>query len=335
MTDGSAITQEMRDAIGTLTLPEFAPEDVTMWAILRYAAATEDPNPLWRDEAYAKNTRWGGIIAPPTFVEVYSPLNRTMRETGGELVGLTAPFQPPFERQLLAGEEFEFCLPIRPGDSISSRVVLGNVWEEKSRSTSGRLVFMREDKDYRNQKSELVCKVSWIRAFVETPPPAALATPPLSPQRKVRPATIYPTQVCFEDVAVGMDIPPMEKTVTMTTIAKWAGATGDVGTPHFDHEFAQTEYGLPGVVAHGALNGAYLAQLITNWIGGQGILKKHSTRYRGSVRPRDIITFHGKVSRKWVEEADKMVECDTWGENQHGARTAMGKSIVSLPARDA
>ena len=26
-----------------------------------------DMNPLWRDEEYAKKTRWGGIIAPPAF----------------------------------------------------------------------------------------------------------------------------------------------------------------------------------------------------------------------------------------------------------------------------
>jgi len=334
MMNGSAITDEMRRAIGIPTLPELPPEDVTIWGIHRYAAATEDPNPLWRDEEYANKTRWGGVIAPPTFVEVYSPLNRIMRETGGELAGLTAPFQLPFQSQLLAGEDFEFYLPIRPGDSISGRVVLGDIWEGKSRSTSGRLVFMREDKDYRNQKNELVSRVSWIRVFVETPPPAALAAPPVSPQRKVRPATVHPTQVHFEDVAVGMEIPSMEKWVTMTTIAKWAGATGDVGTPHLDHEFAQTVYGLPGVVAHGPLNGAYLAQLITNWMGGWGVFKKHSTRYRGSVRPKNIITFHGKVVRKWVEQGEKMVECETWAENQHGARTATGVSVISLPARD-
>jgi len=333
MVEGSAITQEMRKAIGTLTLPEFPPEDVTIWAILRYAAATEDPNPLWRDEHYARKTRWGGIIAPPTFVELYSPLNRTMRESGGDLVNLDAPFKPPFERQFLAGEDFDFLVPIRLGDSISSRVMLGDIYEGKSHSTSGRLVFMREDKDYWNQRNELVCRVSWTRVFVEVPSPVALTPPPLVPGTGVRAATIHPTQVYFEDVEVGMDIPSMEKHVTMTTIAKWAGATGDVGPPHLDHEFAQTVYGLPGVIAHGPLDGAYLAQLITNWIGGWGILKKHSTRYRGSIRPKDIITFRGKVTRRWVEQGENLVECETRAENQHSVEIALGKSIVGLPAR--
>ncbi|MCX5998918.1 MAG: MaoC family dehydratase N-terminal domain-containing protein [Chloroflexi bacterium] len=323
----------MRQAIGKPTLPGFPPEDVTIWAILRYTAATEDPNPLWRDEEYAGKTRWGGVIAPPTFVEVYSPLNRTMRETGGDLVGLTAPFRPPFERQLLVGEDFEFRLPVRPGDAISSRVVLGDVWEGKGQSTSGRLVFMREDKYYRNRKDELVATVHWTRAFVEKPAPVPLMPAPDTRERTAKLVTIHPTQVCFEDVTAGMEIPSMEKRVTMITIAKWAGATGDVGNPHFDAEFAQKEYGLPGIVAHGALSGAYLAQLVTNWIGGWGVLRKHSTRNRGSVRPGDVLVCRGKVVRKWFEGNDRLVECETWAENLHGIKVTLGKSLVSLPGR--
>jgi acyl dehydratase len=333
MPESSAITEEMRRAIGTLTLPEFPAEDVTIWAILRYAAATEDPNPLWWDDEYARSTRWGSLIAPPTFVEVYSPHNRTMREKGGELVQLCAPFEPPFERQLLGGEEFEFFGPIRPGDAISGRALLGDVYEKKSRSTSGMLVLMREDKEYHNQKGVLVARTNWTRIFVEVPPPAALVLPPPVPERAVRPATICPAQVYFDDVEVGTIIPSMEKHVTMTTIAKWAGATGDVGPPHLDHEYMKTVYGMPSVISHGALNGAYLAQLVTNWIGGWGVLKKHSTQYRGNTFPRDIITFQGKVVRKWVEQGENLLECETWAENQHGIIVTLGKSTVSLPAR--
>ena len=35
--------------------------------ILHMAYAADYWNPLWRDEVYARNTRWGGIIAPPFF----------------------------------------------------------------------------------------------------------------------------------------------------------------------------------------------------------------------------------------------------------------------------
>lgn len=35
--------------------------------IRHYADGIGDTNPLWRSEEYAKNTRYGGIIAPPGF----------------------------------------------------------------------------------------------------------------------------------------------------------------------------------------------------------------------------------------------------------------------------
>jgi len=41
-------------------------EWVTTDVIRHFADAMGDRNPLWRREDYAKNTRWGGIIAPPT-----------------------------------------------------------------------------------------------------------------------------------------------------------------------------------------------------------------------------------------------------------------------------
>src|SRR5262245_60511049 len=37
-------------------------------AIRHWATGYGDDNPLWRDEAYAASTRWGGIIAPPGMI---------------------------------------------------------------------------------------------------------------------------------------------------------------------------------------------------------------------------------------------------------------------------
>ncbi|MFC1926190.1 MaoC family dehydratase N-terminal domain-containing protein [Chloroflexota bacterium] len=332
MADSSAITPEMKKTIGTWRLPDYSPEDVTIWGIRRYIAATEDPNPLWQDEEYAKKTRWGGVIAPPTFVEVYNPANRGYREIGGEeQLGLVFPFPPPFGRTYMGGEEFEFFVPIRPGDTIHCNGVLGDIYEKRSSSGAGTMVFIQQVKEYHNQKDELVARTKWTTIHPEHAPQAALEERPAAPEREAKPATINQKQVYFAEVNEGMAIPSMEKHVIMTTIVKWAGATGDAGRVHFDADFMRNVYGVPGVVAHGPLGGVYLAQLITNWIGGWGVFKKHSTQYRGNVFPGDIITFQGKVVRKWIEGGDNCVECETWAENPQGAKTAVGRSIVTLP----
>ena len=41
-------------------------EWVTTDVIRHFADAMGDSNPLWRNQEYARQTRWGGIIAPPT-----------------------------------------------------------------------------------------------------------------------------------------------------------------------------------------------------------------------------------------------------------------------------
>ena len=65
MSEESLITDKMRKAIGVESEPLLY--DVDKWHIQRFAEAIGDPNPLYQDEAAARKTRYGGIIAPPTF----------------------------------------------------------------------------------------------------------------------------------------------------------------------------------------------------------------------------------------------------------------------------
>ncbi|MDP6509730.1 MAG: MaoC family dehydratase N-terminal domain-containing protein [Dehalococcoidia bacterium] len=43
-------------------------EVATKDAIRHFAFGYRDTNPLWTDEEYASGTRYGGIVAPPTFL---------------------------------------------------------------------------------------------------------------------------------------------------------------------------------------------------------------------------------------------------------------------------
>jgi acyl dehydratase len=332
MAESSLVTKEMKKAIGTWRMPQFAPEDVTIWAVLRYAAATEDPNPLWRDENYAKRTRWGGIITPPTSVQVYNSINRQFREQSGEAWPEVLPFPPPFESTFFASDEFEFLAPIRVGDAISSEAILGDVYEKQSRSGAGRLLFIQYNMAYHNQMGELLARQRCTLISAEASAPA-VAKGGTDQSKSVTSATISPRQVCFEDVGMGFNIPSMTKHVTLTTMLKWAGATGDVGRPHFDLDYMTKVWRMPNVVAHGPLIGAYLAQLITNWIGGWGMLERHSSQYVGNVFPGAVVTFGGKVTHKYVLRGENFVDCETWAKDQGERIVALGKSTVTLPLR--
>ena len=62
----SVITQEMKDAIGVESDPVVY--QIEKGAILRFAEAIGDTNPIFNDDNEASKTKYGGIVAPPTFL---------------------------------------------------------------------------------------------------------------------------------------------------------------------------------------------------------------------------------------------------------------------------
>ena len=329
----SAITEEMKKSIGTKLFQDFAADEVSMWAIRRFIEATTDENPLWRDEKYAKKTRWGGIIAPSAFLHVFDPANRAFRQFPDlSHMATTLPFEPPFPRTFQAFYEFQFFAPLRPGDSVISTSKIGDIYEREGKS--GRMVFIRMDNEHYNQKRELVGITSEAMVSLEgSSSSVRSAEPSATPPEELKPLLTAKKQVCFEDVEVGTPLPKLEKSISLVTILKWGAAVNDYGPHHYDQQFANQMLGLPNVIAHGPHNTAFLAQLVTNWIGGEGFLNRHYTELRGNVFPGDTLTFQGKVTRKYQESGDNIVECESWAKNQNGRRVALGKSTFTLPLR--
>jgi acyl dehydratase len=117
------------------------------WEMIgRFARAVGDPNPLWQDDGYAQSSRYGGIIAPPTFVLAI----------GGERFVDDVMALASFSTLLMGGTELEFYHPIRPGDVITVIFKISSLRERQGQM--GRMAFMTFDSSYKNQKQELVAK---------------------------------------------------------------------------------------------------------------------------------------------------------------------------------
>ena len=136
----------------------------------------------------------------------------------------------------------------------------------------------------------------------------------------------------WEDVEEGTDVSPLEKHPTTQQLVMYAGASGDFYQIHYDNDFAKNN-GLPGVIIHGALKNAFLGQLMTDWIGEGGTLRKLSCQYRGMDVPGDTLTCKGTVTRKYQEGGQNLVDCDIWLENGKGEKTTPGTATVQLPSR--
>ncbi len=139
-------------------------------------------------------------------------------------------------------------------------------------------------------------------------------------------------QVYFEDLAVGNEITPITKQPTTRQLVMWAGASGDYNPIHYDKDFAQSR-GLPSIIVQGQLVGSFLGQLVTDWMGDKGTLRKLNCSYKGMNYPGDIITCKGKVSRKYIQDGEHCVECTVWAENEKKEKTVAGTAVVALPSR--
>ena len=136
----------------------------------------------------------------------------------------------------------------------------------------------------------------------------------------------------YEDVVVGGELTTLVKQPTTQQLVMWAGASGDYNPIHYDKDFAQSR-GLPGVVVHGQLVGCFLGQMVTDWIGEQGRLKKLILTYRGMSFPGDTLVCKGTVTKKYIEDGQHFVVCSLWTENPKGEKTVTGTAVVTLPSR--
>ena len=139
-------------------------------------------------------------------------------------------------------------------------------------------------------------------------------------------------QIYFEDVAEGTPIGPLEKEPTTQQLVKYAGASGDFYQIHYDKDFA-LKNNLPGVILHGALKNAFLGQLMTDFAGELGWLRKLSVQYRGMDQPGTKVVCKGRVTKKYTAGADHLVDCEIWLENVKGEKTTPGSATVILPSR--
>ncbi|HJW87996.1 MAG TPA: MaoC/PaaZ C-terminal domain-containing protein, partial [Dehalococcoidia bacterium] len=107
------------------------------------------------------------------------------------------------------------------------------------------------------------------------------------------------TQIFYEDVEAGQEIPPLVKHPTTRQLVKWAGASGDFYEIHYDKDFAQAQ-GLKGAIIHGWLVFSLLGQLLTDWVGEGGWINKLGVSYRGMNYPGEDIELKGKITRKYA-----------------------------------
>ena len=126
--------------------------DVTKEMIVAFARSTGETAPQYLDEEEAKDTEYGGLIAPPTFCNMF-------------VNGISRPdIKLEFgDVGLFAGQSIENLTPARPGDTLAAKTRLKEVYAKTGRS--GKMVFAVWETSFTNQGGDTVALVqeSFVR----------------------------------------------------------------------------------------------------------------------------------------------------------------------------
>ncbi len=334
-----------------MRIREATRDNIALWA-----QVFDYPNPLWRDPEYAKDSRWGGIIAPPFYQEgimlvswMPDPVPEAGFPAGGGMLG----------------EDWDFHTPVRIGDSFK-------IWREKpflrdistEDSPLRRFICMQHDENMYNQHDELVTHTKCYMAVNYSPEmlpfrPEPEEAPVFTPEQLDYVQGVYEAEVLrgadtlfWEDVSVGDSLP--ESAMGPTTIwdmALIAVARQDqdlvpmneqikdrskfIGMETRNPRTNVIENFMEGhLVANGGHQGAVernsICRCITNWMGDDGFITRFNWRQtKGSCIGNSLVS-HARVKGKRIENGRYLVDLDAWNEYIDGTICAFADVTVEL-----
>jgi acyl dehydratase len=335
--------------------------------IRHYAHGIGDDNPLWCDPEYAAKTKFGDVVALPSF------LFATNRIISGYVGGL------PGVHAMWAGADWTWHKPVLRNDEISTNAHLKELIEHETKF-AGLAIQQIYHVDFMNQRGELVAEAdSWVFRTdrdearergtkydeVKAKPPREYTEDELQEffqlyaNEEIRGATPR----YWEDVKEGEALPPLAKgPMTVTGFIAYAQGWGGLyiranklnwrqisahsglgiknrfGIPdcpervHWEEEFAHM-VGAPGAYDYGPERCSWLTHHLTNWMGDDGFLRKATSKIRRHNPAGDLLVFNAKVTRKFVEDGRHLVTIEQEARNQDGELSIIGEGVVELPTK--
>ena len=332
-------------------------------AVRHWADGIGDRNPLWTDPEYAARSRWGTLLAPPTILYAFDRLSIGYR---GGLPGIHSFFAGSdwdFRLPIRVGDRIKVRVVFEDLVELPSRFA-GRMFKQISEITftnqRDEVLAVAHSWGMRTERATASKKSKYKPLELANYGPEDIAR--ISEQyRQEEIRGAVPRY--WEDVAAGEELPPIIRgpyTVT-TAIAfeqgwgglfiqahgRWydlvtrhpnLGLTNEFGVPeppervHWDTQLAQ-QVGVPAAYDYGPERVAWLASLLTNWIGDDGFLRRLYVEVRRFNLIGDLTTCSGRVTGKEVVDGEHLVHLEIKAEDQRGQSTAIGKASVRLPSR--
>ncbi|HTQ89116.1 MAG TPA: MaoC/PaaZ C-terminal domain-containing protein [Streptosporangiaceae bacterium] len=134
-------------------------------------------------------------------------------------------------------------------------------------------------------------------------------------------------------LAMGDELPPITRTLDRLQLVLYAAGSGDFNPLHYDPDFPQARQ-IGDNIVFGRLKYAALGQLVSDWLGHRGFIRRISASYRGMDRRGQPFTCRGRVTALRKKRGQCIVELELWTEGSDGRRTTEGTAEVALPLCD-
>ncbi|MBI3044023.1 MAG: MaoC family dehydratase N-terminal domain-containing protein [Betaproteobacteria bacterium] len=340
--------------------------EVTRDSVRHWAHATGDRNPLFLDESYARASRHGGLIAPPCQLYAFSRISIGYR---GGLPGVHSFFAGSHWRwhePVRVGERIEPEVTFKDLIELPSRFA-GRMFKQLSL-----IRFPAADGHELASAESWGMRVERVAARKKGKYNKTELAKPYTREQLEEIAHLYSREKCrgsdtlyFEDVTIGSSVPeivrgPYTATTAVAFEQAWGGLfikahgywfdylrrhpaagipnTYNIPEPpeavHWDTPLARS-VGVPEAYDYGPERIAWLATMLTNWIGDDGFLSELYCEVRRFNLVGDLTYCRARVaSREPQDGRTGKVKLDIEAVNQRGESTAAGWAVVKLPRRN-
>ncbi len=349
-------------------------EQATRDGIRHYAYGFGDDNPLWCDPDYAASTRWGGVLAPPGFLEGagltprLAPVPDAKGRGRGALAGV---------HMYWAGDHIRYFRPVREGDRIWVRRFYVDITEKSNSRFAGRSALSVRRRVYWNQDGDLIA--IWDADFVHaerhragnSEPRPRVETHHYSEQEIAAVDSAFAGEVVrgseprfVEEVSIGDDLGTRYRgPLVVGDIIAWLMGNGRheifpyrlnwknrqrMGGFYALNEFGAWDsamrvhwnddfaqsVGAPRAYDYGMLRNAWLMQVVTDWMGDDALLVAVDDRIKGFNTIGDLSRLRASVTE--IDRSGEWPEVAVTLEctNQRDETTATGTIRVRLPSRE-
>jgi hydroxyacyl-ACP dehydratase HTD2-like protein with hotdog domain len=131
----------------------------------------------------------------------------------------------------------------------------------------------------------------------------------------------------WDEIEPGSPIAELVKRPDHKQVFMYSAITWNRHLIHYNSKQARDE-GHKDVVVQRALLGSYLAQMITDWINENGMLRRLEWKVIQSAFPGDVLTCKGEVLKKAFTADEKKISCNVHIENQRKDIIVKGLAVI-------